>query len=367
MHLDSFLNVINACRFCFMCRHLDTTACVSYREADIPRGRALILDRVRMNGMAEFAKHPDFVTTMYDCALSAACKYHCVSHYDEAGLTLAARRDIVEAGMAPADVAALAAALQQSGLPVPVSPDCPAPTAIVNADIAYLIDGYTAAYQPEIAVAFLKVAEAAGVRVQVVRPDRCIGKALLTLGYEAAAKTAGNAFAKTVRESGIKTWVTSSPAAYDTLMRDYPELGIDLGGITVQHASTYLLGLSEAGRLPTTAAKQTAYYLDSDFLRNYHDLTAPPRALLDACGYDVRPFGTNPEESYALGEGAVVLDLLRPALVGKLRDRMVALMDHPEDLVITASPYTKYVLAKLGSPAVRVLSLEEAVAARLTR
>ncbi len=362
MHLDSFLSVINACRFCFMCRHIDTTACVSYKESDIPRGRALILDRVRMNGMAEFERHPDFAATLYDCALSAACRYHCVSNYDEAGLVLAARRDLVEAKMVPADVAALAGKLQQGAMPGPISPDCPAPTTVANADIAYLIDGYTAAYQPEVAVAFLKIAAAAGLKVQVVRPEGCIGKALLTLGYQAAAKEAAAAFAQTVRESGIATWVTSSPAAYDALVRDYPELGVELG-VKVEHTSTYLLGL----KLPLAAANQTVYYLDSDFLRNYHDLTVPPRDLLAACGYTLRPFGTNPEESYGLGEGAVVFDLLRPGLTGKLRDRLVGLMDTPDDLLVTASPYTKYVLAKLGTPAVRVLSLEEAVAGQLAR
>jgi Fe-S oxidoreductase len=366
MHIESFLDVINACRFCFMCRHIDTTACVSFREADIPRGRALILDRVRMNGIDELAKHPDFVTTMYDCALSAACRYHCVSNYDEAGLVLAARRDIVEAGLAPAEVEALATKLQDGSLPGPVADACPAPTTVADADIAYVIDGYTAAYQPEIATAFLKVAEAAGLKVQVVRPEGCIGKALLTLGYEDAAKKAAAAFAKTVRESGITKWVTSSPAVYDTLVRDYPELGADLGDVTVEHASTYLLGLQQAGQLKLAASDQTVYYLDSDFLRNYHDVTEPPRALLEACGCAVKPFGTNPEESYGLGEGAVVFDLLRPELTAKLRGRLVSLMDTPDDILVTASPYTKYVLAQLGGPAVSALSLEEVVAAALS-
>jgi Fe-S oxidoreductase len=365
MHIESFLDVINACRFCFMCRHIDTTACVSFREADIPRGRALILDRVRMNGINEFVQHPDFVNTMYDCALSAACRYHCVSSYDEAGLVLAARRDIADAGLAPAEVEALGAKLQNGSLPGPVAAACPAPTPVPDADIAYVIDGYTAAYQPEIATAFLKIAEAAGLKVQVVRPEGCIGKALLTLGYEDAAKKAAEAFADTVSTSGVNKWVTSSPAVYDALVRDYPELGVDLGEITVEHTSTYLLGLQESGLLKIAASDQTVYCLDSDFLRNYHDVTEPPRALLNACGCTVKPFGTNPEESYGLGEGAVVFDLLRPALTTKLRERLVSLMDTPDDVLVTASPYTKYVLAQLGGPAVAALSLEEVVAGSL--
>lgn len=367
MNIDSHLATIAACRFCFMCRHIDTTASVSYCEADIPRGRALILDRVRMNGVGEFAKYPDFVTTMYDCALSAACRYHCVSHYDEAGLVLAARRDIVEAGLAPADVAELARKLEAATLPGPAAADCPAPAAVQNADIGYIIDGYTAARQPEIAQAFLRIAQAAGLRVQVLRPEGCIGKALLTLGYQEKATKAAQAFAATLRESGVSTWVASSPAVFDALVRDFPDLGADLGNCTVQHTATFLLDLVRQGRIAPADSQQTAYYLDSDFLRNYHGITEQPRALLAACGFALRPFGTNPEESYALGEGAVVADLLRPKLVAQLRQRLVGLMDRPDDLLVTASPYTKYVLASLGKPALRATSLEEALAANLPR
>ena len=49
MYIDEFIDVINACRFCFMCRHLDPVANVSFREADTPRGRALIADSIRMD------------------------------------------------------------------------------------------------------------------------------------------------------------------------------------------------------------------------------------------------------------------------------------------------------------------------------
>ena len=34
MHIENYLNVIDACRFCFMCRHLDPVGNVTFREAD---------------------------------------------------------------------------------------------------------------------------------------------------------------------------------------------------------------------------------------------------------------------------------------------------------------------------------------------
>jgi hypothetical protein len=42
-------------------------------------------------------------------------------------------------------------------------------------------------------------------------------------------------------------------------------------------------------------------------------------------------------------------------------------MDRPDDLLVTASPYTKYVLSTFGKPAIRAISLEEALAENLPR
>ena len=51
----------------------------------------------------------DFVDALYRQELSACCTHHCVNHYDENGLALAARADVVEAGKAPEAVKKLAA------------------------------------------------------------------------------------------------------------------------------------------------------------------------------------------------------------------------------------------------------------------
>jgi len=345
MHIDSFLDVINACRFCFMCRHIDTTASVSFRESDIPRGRALILDRVRMNGLEELSQHPDFVTPMYDCALSAACRYHCVSHYDETGLVLAARRDIVEAGLVPADVQALADALAAADDPV---------LSGSAGDVLYVAPSE----QAEVSAAFSQLMKQAGVSCRTLQVSQT-GKALAVLGFSALAAQQTRKVRDAILASGCGTVVTSCPATFDALKNDCP--GLD--SIDVQHASTYLLGLSKDGKLPTKPATTQAYYIDSDFLRNYNDIMAEPRELLTASGYTLISFGTNPEESYGLGEGAVVLDRLRPALVQALRQRLVELMDSPDSLIITASPYTRRVLSQCEGAAVRVLSLEEALLA----
>lgn len=350
MRIRQFENVIRACRFCFMCRHIATIANVTFCESDTPRGRALILDRARMRGPDEL-RNPDFVETIYRSALSGACRAHCVSSYDEVGLLLAAREDIVDLGAEPKEVRSLADAIV-AGFAPEITGDA--------GDVLYLDPTAHTAGQPEIAAAFGKIMGNAGIPYRTLRVNDT-GKALAVLGFPQHAARMAARLREVIAASGRRTVVTSCPAAFDALKNNFAQWGAPLDNVDVQHSVTYVLGLIERGRLKVKPAERTGYYIDSDFLRNYNDMAAPPRALLKACGFALRRFGTNDEESYALGEGAVVFNELRPDLVRLLRERFVNLMDSPDDLIITASPYTRRVLDKLGERRIRVVSVEEAV------
>ena len=320
MNIEKYLEVINACRFCFMCRHLATLGNVTFKEADTPRGRALILDKTRMN--KSNLSNPDYINTIYEATLSAACRFHCVSHYDEAGLLLAARRDIVEAGLAPEKVKAIAEELKQVDFKVSG-----------EGDVLYYVDMYS------------DTSDAPAGCKTISGGDT--GKALETLGFVDEASKVFAQFKTAVEKSGCSSLVVSCPASY-YMLKD------KLNRIKVMHSSEYLLEKD----LPKVNVE--AYYLDSDYLKNYVDLDAP-RELLAKCGYALKPFGSNQEESYTVGEGAVIYDKLNPELAGKLCGRIVELADNPaEDLLITSSPYTKSVLKKFA-PQLNVISLEKAV------
>lgn len=309
-----------------MCRHLDTVGNVTFKEADTPRGRALILDRVRMD--QENLKNPDFIDTIYKCALSASCRHHCVSSYDEAGLVLAARRDIVAAGLVPEKIKMLAEELKKAEFKLEG-----------QGDFLYYVDPYNK--NPG---AF---AGLAGKCKKIKGGDT--GKALEVLGFAAEAKAVFARFNAAVKASGCKKIVTSCPASYDMMKKN-------LKGIEAQHSSEYLFA---AGFKSARAAK--AYYLDSDFLKNYSGNMSAPRELLKSLGFKLIPFGTNSEESHAAGEGGVIFDKINSELCARLCRRVYDLTDNPpKDVLITASPYTRSVLAKY-QPKLTVLSLEEAV------
>ena len=105
------------------------------------------------------------------------------------------------------------------------------------------------------------------------------------------------------------------------------------------------------------------YYLADDFMRNY-DACGCPEALLKTLKAVNRPFGTNDEETYCCGEGAVVLDRLHPELVKKLAEYVTARADDPKkDMIVVLSAYVKKALVKYGR--LNVVTMEELAASCL--
>ncbi|MCR5752422.1 MAG: hypothetical protein K6G91_10710 [Kiritimatiellae bacterium] len=343
MHIDKYEEAMMNCRFCFMCRHLSTIGQVRCTEVDTPRIRAAMLYGLR-TGTNSF-DDSDFVDALYRQELSACCTRHCVNHYDENGLAIAARADVVEAGKAPEKVQRLARKYAKSEF-----------KATGSGDVAYFLDATTAA-DKNVVQAVKKLFAAAKVSPKIVEGGS-IGKALKVLGYLPEAKAAAEKFAAFLGEKDVKTLVVSNPAAFDALTKDYPEFGVKLpckvlciSGFLVQQKVAFK---KSAGEI---------YYLADDFMRNYDDCECPEK-LLKALKAVNKPFGTNDEESYCCGEGAVVFDELNPSLVKDLAAYVAERADDPKkDRIVVLSAYTKSVLVKYGK--LNVVTMEELAASCL--
>ncbi|MDD2601221.1 MAG: (Fe-S)-binding protein [Kiritimatiellae bacterium] len=335
MNMDKYLDVINACRFCFMCRHLATLAAVTGKEADTTRGHALIADRIRMD-KAELA-NTDYIRTIFQADLSGACRKHCVSSYDEIGLKLALRQDIVEAGLAPAAVSALAKEFTDVQFKVSG-----------NGDMLYYPHPCIEAHQPEIAKAFLSVVP----NVKVIDGGDC-GKVLKLLGFAKESQAVAARFQAAVKASGCKTVVVSNPAAYDFLKSDGA-----MDGITVLPSSEVLLN----SNLGSAAKLGKLTFINSDFLRNYQDCKAP-MDLLAKLGCEVDRFGTNCEDSYACGEGSMPGIRLFPELTRKMVAHVADMAKRFKvETIVTPSPFVKHALTTYA-PELKVLAIEEVAAA----
>ena len=346
MHIDHFNEAILNCRFCFMCRHLSAVGNVRHTEADTPRVRAAMLYGLR-TGTNSF-DDSDFVDAFYRQDLSACCVHHCVNHFDENGLALAARADVVEAGKEPEAVRKLAAVYRRLLEKVEWKFEG-------KGDVAYLLDETTAS-DKNVARAVEKLFKAAKASPAWIAGGP-IGKVFKVLGYLPEAKAAAEKFAAFLKAEGVKTLVVSNPAAYDALTRDYADFGVKLP-CKVLHVTQWILG----AKLKFAKKPGAVYPIADDFLRNYDNLDAPEK-LLKALGAECRAFGTNDEETYNCGEGAVVLDRLHPELVADLARYVAARADDPKkDTLAVGSVYAKRALCKAGLKAV---TLEELAASCL--
>ncbi len=344
MHIDKFEEAMMNCRFCFMCRHLSAIGQVRCTEVDTPRIRAAMLYGLK-TGTNSF-DDSDFVDALYRQDLSACCVHHCVNHYDENGLALAARADVVEAGKAPEAVKKLAAKFVKSS---EWKTDG-------KGDLSWFLDDTTASDKAVVAAA-KKVFAAAKVAPRIITGGS-IGKALKVLGFLPEAKSAAEKFAAFLKDSGVKTLVVSNPAALHALAKDYAEFGVKLPCKVVSFAKFAL-----DAKLKFRKSAGDVYPLADDFIRNYLGCDCMDK-LLKAVKASPKPFGTNDEETYCCGEGAVVLDKLNPKLVKALAEYVAARADDPKkDLIVVASVYTKTALVKYGK--LKVETLEELAASCL--
>ena len=78
MHIENQFETIDACRFCFMCRHVCTMGLATGWESDTPRGRSLVLFKV-LRGHTEY--NDDLVASIYRCCLCGMCQAWCKGDY----------------------------------------------------------------------------------------------------------------------------------------------------------------------------------------------------------------------------------------------------------------------------------------------
>jgi len=368
MLITEHRSTIEACRFCFMCRHVCTAGVVSGRESDIPRGKGLILFKI-LKGYADYS--PDLVDSLYRCCLCGLCETWCKADCHPPDAILAARADLVSQGKELGAVRQLRDQLLQSGNPFGLPAEArfqPWSTPDLfrqQAEVVYYVGCDTAYRQPQIARAFLKILAAAKVAFTLLRNERSTGKPLLLLGYKDEARQAAERLAAEVRAPRPKILVTTCPSAFDAFKADYPAMGVDLGGIEVLHAAEYVDRLMERGAaVPRNPASVVATFLDGTYLGRSHAVYDPPRRVLGRiAGLALREMAWNRELAYACGEPGGVFHSLHPELSGNMARRVLEeAASTGAEVLITACPATLTLLQKANHTKLKVRDLVEVAA-----
>lgn len=201
-----------------------------------------------------------------------------------------------------------------------------------DVDVLYFVGCYGSFDKRNIKVArsFVKLCQEAGVRVGVLgKEEKCCGEPMRKMGNEYLYQTLAMENIETIKGYGVNTVVTTCPHCFNTLKKDYQDLGLEL---EVVHHAVYLEKLMAEGRLKIDSKELTCTYHDSCYLGRHNDIYEAPRKLISAAGGRIIEMETSRDQGYccSAGGGRILADENIGTRISEKRARMAAATGAPE-------------------------------------
>jgi Fe-S oxidoreductase len=208
-----------------------------------------------------------------------------------------------------------------------------------DVDILYFVGCYASFDKRNIKVAasFIQLCAAAGIRVGILgKEEKCCGEPMRKMGNEYLYQTLAQENIGTIRGYGVKKVVTACPHCFNTLSKDYRDLGFE---IEAEHYTTYLHRLLQDGRLKIRSEGFDCTYHDSCYIGRYNDIYQEPRALLAAAGGTIREMDKSRSESFCCGAGGgrIMAEEKLGTRISESRARMAA--ETGSDLLVSNCPF----------------------------
>ena len=290
----------DACRFCWMCRHLCPVQLVTGKETNTPRAKGLLVSMITRGMKLE----ADTAETMYECMLCGACTNDCVTGFEPPLFIREGRTESVVAGVAPKYVTDLIDVIEKTGSMYGTSESKVKTDAPETGDLLVWL-GETARYStPEVAEALLKILDKAGVKYAVLKNEPSSGSALGDLmGFVEDVRAQAKKAAEAIKASGAKKVVVLD--SYDAALfrHEYKDWGIELPEIVT--ATAFVDELIKAGKLAPKKEAMVVSYHDGSRLARDLDEHQPARDILTAMGCDIHEMWQNRRLAKCCGSAVV--------------------------------------------------------------
>ena len=172
-----------------------------------------------------------------------------------------------------------------------------------DVDILYFVGCYASFDKRniKIAKAFVQLCQAAGVKVGILgKEEKCCGEPMRKMGNEYLYQSLAVENVELIKGYDVKKVVTTCPHCFNTLAKDYRDLGLE---IEVETYTVFLQGLLEAGKLKLNAEEMSCTYHDSCYLGRHNNIYDAPRALVEAAGGKVVEMDKNRAEAFCCSAG----------------------------------------------------------------
>ncbi len=346
-------NIIDNCRFCWMCRHICPIGNATGHERNTARARAFAISMVE-RGATELS---EVVDNIYECTLCGACTNNCVTGFDPKVFIQETKTEIVLSGLAPDYVLSLVQNCIESGNVW--GEDMPeAEKALLSneGDVLFLAGSDAAIKAPECVARAISLLKGAGVKVAFTK-EQDTGSALWFLtGKTAETQAAAEKFAK--HASAYKTVVVYDPADLAFISHEYKEWGIETDAEFVSF-NHYLLSLIKEGKIKVTRSDREYTLQDNATLARDLDDVESGRALIECVGKSRDMLLHGKETNLA---GQLIMAAYMPDVMKKVAlDRWFNAANMNCKTLVTESPAEYVALKETAPDGYRVLSVEEMI------
>ena len=349
---------IDACRFCWMCRHICPIGNATGLERNTSRARALGLSLVNREAYGI----EEVVDNVYECACCGACTKECVTGWDPVMFTKEARLDAAMEGKLPEYINVLVDNCLATGNAygaTEIDADLKAAIAAHAAKTDTLLFlGVDAMYKvPGAAINAIKVLEKAGVEFTVLEGEPASGQQLEYL-ISAANETKEQMTACAKVIGAYKTVVAFDPQDAKVFKREYKEWGVELA-CDVKTFTAYVAELLDAGKLTAKNTGKAVVFQDPFQLARDLKETEEPRKIVAAYATLNEMLCHGKDTMWA---GNILMAQWMPEVIKKVADgRIFNAKGVKADTIVTASVSEYAALKSVDQNEVAIISLEELI------
>jgi Fe-S oxidoreductase len=326
----------DACTLCKRCQD----RCPAY-TTDKPLSPMLLVSQ--LGNVAWHNPEADLIDTvtrdvLWSCTTCRACQEICPAAIEHVGKIVDMRRSLVlMAGEFPGEeVMAAMEATEVNGNPLGIgyaqrgewaeALGVPVLAEDSEVDILYFVGCYGSFDQRNIKVAraFVECCRAAGVKVGILgKEEKCCGEPMRKMGNEYLYQGLAMENIETIKGYGVKKIVTACPHCYNTLEKDYRDLGL---AAEVVSYTVFLEELVKTGRLQLKSEALSCTYHDSCYLGRHNDIYQQPRTLIEAAGGTIVEMDKSRSEAFccSAGGGRIMADEKIGERINIKRVRMAA-------------------------------------------